>query len=113
MKKDWFEELIKRLGEQGYKNIKAMPDSILTLKFPDSKHPECTWQFFCNANSEPRKIVADEWGEIELGPFDFAVFWNGWLAGLFNPRGGQMAAHHEGANIENLIASIPATAVAP
>ena len=82
------------------------PDKILNLRFLDVAHPNCRWEIFINGNSVKRKVTAQEWGEIDIDPFMTAIFWNGFLAGMFNPSHGEMACHYQGANIESLLKSI-------
>jgi len=43
---------------------------------------------------------------VTLQPFNFAVWWNGWLAGTLNPYGGVIAGHPAGANEDTLIAAL-------
>jgi len=86
--------------------VADFPGKILHLLFRDYQNPSCRWELFINGNSFKRHVTAQEWGEIEIDPFMTAVFWNGFLAGMFSPGGGNMACHYQGANIENLLESI-------
>jgi len=46
--------------------------------------------------------------KMTLDPFDFAVWWNGWVAGVVGPIGGIVVGHpsSEGANEDTLIAAL-------
>ena len=104
--------IIDAIFEKGWK-ITDYPDKILNKRFPDHRGTGAQWQIIANGNKEPRKVEPDQWGEMELPPFHFAVFWNGWLAGLLSPTpdgnfGGSLAANPNGADEENLILSIEA-----
>jgi len=57
------------------------------------------------AGKEKYKTGGGELMDVELEPFHFAVWWNGWLAGIGNPYGGEIAAG-ELANEKTLLAAL-------
>lgn len=99
-------EIAKILTDKGY----TASGKLLHLKFKDYRG-KCNWQLLINGTGKEQEAVADEWGKIKLKPFDFAVFWNGWLAGLFNPKGGQFSEHPEGANPCTFLKSLKLCAI--
>ena len=60
------------------------------------------WTIAINGKSHAVEIEPEKCMKAELRPIDFAVWWNGWLAGLFNPHGGIFAAG-SGANEDAFI----------
>lgn len=66
-------------------------DKILHMKFEDSRGMGGNWEFFCNGTKETQTVHPKQWGKFELEPFSLAVWWNGWLAGVINPKGGMIA----------------------
>ena len=75
------------------RSCKDAPDHVLVVAVDDK------WWFAVNGNSAPRMIQAPQWGEIEVPPYQAAIFYNGWLAGLQTPYGGVFVAG-TGANAE-------------
>ena len=98
-------KIVKLMSENNI-SCTTQPDHILNMKFKDYRDNGCNWQFIVNGNEKTMKVTADEWVEIKLEHFDFAIIWNGWLAGLINPNGGQMAAHEKGANEKTFVKSL-------
>ena len=99
---DKFFEIVSKKGWQ----MGKMPDKCLKIKFPDYRGGKNTWELLGNANKDKRTLIAEQWGDIKVPPFSFAVFWNGWLAGIFNPKEGQLSDHPEGANAETFLKSL-------
>lgn len=64
------------------------------------------WSAAINGHAEERLYNPTKGMGSTIPPFGIAVFWNGWLAGLITPNGGEIAAHPEGANEDVLIAAI-------
>lgn len=98
------ERMVKILDKKNI-SCKNSPNEIVHLRFPDYRGGNNFWELFVNGNKEKRKVNAEQWGEIELKPFTFAIFWNGWLAGLMTLFGGEMAVG-EGANKESFLKSL-------
>ena len=78
---------------------------------PLNKHPGCwahqvdeQWHIEVNGHTVPMR-TAD--GCCELQPFHAAILFNGWPAGIINPRGGTIAAG-EAANEDAFIAAVRA-----
>ena len=92
------------LFDKGW-TIKDAPGKILQKSFPDHRGT-AKWEIIINGNKEPVTVKPEQWGEMSLGPFTMAVFWNGWLAGLITPVAGTIAAHPDGANEDNLLKSL-------
>ena len=86
-------------------NVCSVADSIarlaLALKEPELRNRvwihkmDDNWTIAVNGKKEPVKIEPAKCMAAELQPFDFAVWWHGWLAGTFNPFGGIFAAGSE------------------
>lgn len=70
----------------GLKPLKEMKQ--WTFKIDDN------WSFVINGTEEMQKGAKPEEDmmEIDLPPVHCAVWWNGWIAGLFSPGGGAIAA---------------------
>lgn len=81
------------------------PNKILHREFPDYRCRGDEWELFVNGNGYSVPIKSRDGAEIDLDPFYFAVFWNGWLAGLFSPNGGTFAAS-DGSNPETFRKSL-------
>lgn len=65
------------------------------------------WSFAINGTDRP---VAVDMGEKSMGvgalnSFNMAIFYNGWLAGLLDPRGGTICAGEAG-NEDNFIKAL-------
>ena len=69
------------------------------------------WFVACNAHQEPKAVVGIPGGMAHggkpfmLDPFHAYVEYNGWTAGVFNPRNGTFAAG-SGANEDTFIAAV-------
>ena len=75
-------------------------------KLPGCWHREFKpWAIWMNAHTDTRK--GGPTGDIEVPPFHCYVEFNGWPAGLINPRGGVIAAG-AAANEDSFIAAIEA-----
>jgi hypothetical protein len=61
------------------------------------------WEIAMNGHKEPRKCSFG----VEVAPFHCYLQYNGWPAGVFNPRGGTIAAG-SCANEDTFIAAIDA-----
>jgi hypothetical protein len=59
------------------------------------------WWFALNGHEKPTPCAAG----VDVEPFSVYVTYNGWPAGMFNPRGGWIAAG-EGANEDAFIAAV-------
>lgn len=64
------------------------------------------WRIAVNGTLAAKKVAPAGCMEVELKPYHAAVWWNGWLAGLFTPYRGCIAADPDGANVDALIAAI-------
>lgn len=76
-------------------------DKVWTFKVDDA------WRFAVNGKREPLDIAAADgcMGYPDLKPYSCVVWYNGWLAGTFDPYGGIIAAGtcaNEGTFIEAL-----------
>lgn len=94
-------------------------DLIAQLSLAKGIHPICDIpgcaELFVPSEGESGWLIAVNGHAIEfkfekagtmgcdVPPFNGAVFWNGWLAGIVSPFGGVIAAHPTGANEERLI----------
>lgn len=50
------------------------------------------WYVACNGHDEAISVSPPDAMAIDVPPYHFAVWYNGWLAGLFHPYGGEFAA---------------------
>lgn len=65
------------------------------------------WYIAVNATDAPAEAGPADGMRSTVNPIDCAVWWNGWLAGSFNPHGGILAAGTE-ANEDRFIADLKA-----
>jgi len=65
------------------------------------------WTVVVNGQSEPREVKPEESMGATIRPFEAAVFFNGWLAGIMSPFDGAIA-DGEAANEDTLIKAIEA-----
>jgi len=65
------------------------------------------WTIAGNGHREPVDVEPDGCMKIEIAPFTFAAWWNGWLAMVVDARDGWVAAG-ELANEETLIGALEA-----
>lgn len=93
------EGIIELTNADGLKTIKGM---IWERKVDDK------WYVAVNGKGEVGKVTPEGSMEIDLQPYYVAVWYNGWLAGLFHPAAGGMIAAGEGANEDTLIAALNA-----
>ena len=63
------------------------------------------WYVACNGHDERVTVEPPSAMSIEIPPYHFAVWYNGWLAGLFRPYGGAFATGTE-ANEETFTAAV-------
>lgn len=71
------------------------------------------WTFAVNGKDDPVKVdLEGTMGVSELRPFHAAVWFNGWLAGIINPYGGEFAAG-SAANENSFINALDAALAAP
>jgi len=87
----------------GVENIKSRPGLWV--------HPiDGNWTVAVNAHNEPIVVAPPYCGEVEVPPYSMAIWWHGWIAGMLNAGGGEMAAHPDplGANEDRLIADLKA-----
>lgn len=63
------------------------------------------WTIAANGKDHEVEVEPEKCMKAKLQPIDFAVWWNGWLAGLFNPYGGTFAAG-SGANEDAFIKAV-------
>jgi hypothetical protein len=64
------------------------------------------WTVAMNGRQVPIELKPEGAMRITLEPFECGIWWNGWLAGIVNPKDGAIAAHPEGANEDRLIADL-------
>jgi hypothetical protein len=83
---------------RGHKNIRALGTPLV---MDVGEH----WKIAVNGTADSHDIMPDGTMGAKLEPIECAVWWNGWLAGLFNPKGGSMA-HGSEANEDTLIAAL-------
>ena len=69
----------------GISSIKDLP-GCAEVKIDDH------WYIAANGHKEGITVVPGGMMEVELTPYNFAVWYNGWLAGLFDPFEGIFAA---------------------
>lgn len=72
------------------------------------------WTIAANGHTEPVSVEPDGCMAADLAPFEFAVWFNGWLAGILTVSGDGVFASGAGANqqafsraIDQFIAEIP------
>jgi len=65
------------------------------------------WYLAVNGHEEPVTVEPDGMMEVELEPFCFCVWYNGWVAGIFTPFEGEFAAG-EAANEHTFVEAIRA-----
>lgn len=82
----------------GVANIKTLPGAW-EIAINDA------WYLAANGQDEEIDVSAPNGMAVTLPPYHFAVWYNGWLAGLFSPYGGEIAAG-EAANEQTLIRAI-------
>lgn len=63
------------------------------------------WYVACNGQDEQISVEPAGTMGAKIPPYHFAVWYNGWLAGLFHPYGGVFAAG-TGANEETFTAAV-------
>lgn len=63
------------------------------------------WYIAVNGHDEPIKVEPHEMMGATVPPFEAAIFYNGWLAGLVGPSGGAIA-HGEAANEDSFIQAV-------
>ena len=97
-----FSEAFMEAGDwaykQGARNIKALPGAWV------GKVDE-NWMIAVNGHAEEVKCEPEGTMGADIPPYSMAVWWNGWLAGIFNAAGGAMAAG-ELANEDTFIAAL-------
>lgn len=64
-----------------------------------------SWIVAVNGTKEQHRVQPDGCMEVPLEPFNFAFWFNGWLAGLMTPAGGSFAAG-SAANQESFAAAV-------
>lgn len=85
----------------GVKGISSLPDAF-ELEIDE------TWYLAINGHDEPVDVDPPEGMEVEVPAFHFAVWYNGWPAGILHAfRGGEFAAG-AGANPETFVAAVEA-----
>lgn len=57
-----------------------------------------TWYVAVNAHSTVHTVTPPGGMAVPVGPYEFAVWYNGWLAALFHPMAGGAFASGKGAN---------------
>jgi len=64
------------------------------------------WTVAANGHREPMRAAPGGAMDVEILPFEMAIWWHGWLAGIIGPSGGAIADHPEGANEKHLLVAI-------
>lgn len=67
-----------------------------------------TWYLAINGHETPITVDPKGCMEAEIPPWHFAVWYNGWIAGIFHPLRGGEFADGTGANLETFSAAIEA-----
>ena len=98
------DKIAEILVNKGIK-MSEQPGKLLSIEFDDYRGKD-KWKLVVNGNSEKKDLILDGGEKLNMPAFGFAIFWNGWLAGLMTPGGGQMAAHKEGANKKTFLRSL-------
>ena len=103
--------MVKSIME-GVIELTKQIDGLSTIKDTVWQHKiDDKWYVAVNAKSVEVEIEPKDAMKITLKPYYVAVWYNGWLAGLFHPAaGGVIAAHpsKQGANEDTLIAAMNA-----
>lgn len=95
-----FDGVLRVAKAQGVRNIKRLPHGWY-YRLDD------TWEWIVNGTLEPITVTPSGTMGATVPPFTAAVWYHGWLAGLFSPFEGIFAAG-EGANEETFLAAIEA-----
>ena len=94
------EPLCELVSAHGATNIKDLPGAW-ECRIDD------TWYVACNGHDEEITVEPEGTMGADIPPYHFAVWYNGWLAGLFHPYGGVFAAG-SGANEETFTEAVRA-----
>lgn len=86
----------------GRKSITTAPEAV----FVDDVNEH--WKVAINGSKTNKRVGPEGCMATSLAPYQMAVWWHGWLAGLLSPAGGEIAAHPDGANEDRLIADLRA-----
>ena len=87
----------------------AMADGVVPISNRDGcwiRKVDRNWTIAVNGHNVTQVAHPEGCMDIELKPFNAAVWWNGWLAGLLTPFDGCVAAHPSGANEDALLAAL-------
>ena len=96
-----FDVVVELAVELGVKGINELEGAWICKI---DKH----WVVAINGKDKPVAVeIEDSMGCQELQPFEMAIFFNGWLAGLLNPGGGMICAG-KAANEDTFIAAVRA-----
>jgi len=68
---------------------------------------DARWYLACNGHNEELSVNPDGTMGADIPPYHFAVWYNGWLAGLFNSYGGWFVGN-DAANEETFAEAIRA-----
>ena len=65
------------------------------------------WYMACNGHDETLTVIPEGMMAANVPPYHFAVWYNGWIAGIFHPYGG-VFADGTGANEETFTEAVRA-----
>lgn len=97
-----FNEIASLAAALKVPGIATLPGRVWTHRVDEH------WTVSINANAEEANVSPEGTMGADVPAFHAAVWWNGWLAGLLSPYGGEFAAHPEGANEDRFIADLRA-----
>ncbi len=67
------------------------------------------WALVVNPHPRSARVTSTPDGSgmvVDLPPYSMAFWWHGWLAGVIDANGGEIAARHDGANEDALIEAL-------
>ena len=64
------------------------------------------WYLACNGCTEPQSVEPPRGMAVEVKPFEFAFWFNGWLAGSVHPVSGGCVAAGAAANVDTLLTAL-------